>query len=470
MSDSENEADVKVKRRKQDSCGLGNNVGSFINHADEDQIKSDGEVAWALQQAFDQDGDDNVEIKDEASVINALEKKVITDGKDSVYMVVRRNAPLERNLKLWQRAADKVSPEHVLRVKYLGEDGIDTGALAKEFLTDTISNIGQKFFPNGSPMHSTNDIHNGNYRACGELVAVSLAQGGPPPRFLEEKVYKTLVTDGDIDFTSSNLDEHLTPSDIELIDQIKSDVSKHQDTIIDHGYTGIINEANSKSIMASIVVSLLSKRIICLKEFGRGMNLYGLTDIIRNYPQVTRSLFVRGQDNEVDADYLVSLLKAELSEEGSNRRVVEEAMMDYFQDFLMGTEDERVTGYTEALVWASNKCGNNNESDGSVDDEGDEGSCVSMRDGFITPDITPAGVLGWLTGAKHREISSADLSIMVKFDHDCLTRNPKHSLCFPVVGACGRTIIFPVMHMNTQESFKEVFLLGFSKSQAFGMR
>ena len=114
-----------------------------------------------------------------------------------------------------------MSPYHILRVKFIDEDGIDTGALAKEFLTETIPDINGTFFPDGSPIHSTNDIHSGNFRACGELAAVSLAQGGPPPCFLDDKVYKTLVTNEDIDFTNPSL---VASKENEMIDQIKDDV------------------------------------------------------------------------------------------------------------------------------------------------------------------------------------------------------------------------------------------------------
>ena len=60
----------------------------------------------------------------------ALEEKVIgtDDGTDSLYIVVQIKAQLERKLNLWKRATNKVTPEHTLRVKFIGEDGIDTGA------------------------------------------------------------------------------------------------------------------------------------------------------------------------------------------------------------------------------------------------------------------------------------------------------------------------------------------------------
>jgi hypothetical protein len=108
------------------------------------------------------------------------------------------------------------------------------------------------------------------------LVAVSLAQGGPPPCFLNDKVYKTLVTDEDIDFTNPKLIDQLTEKEKEILDQMKSDVLKFQDTIIEHGYTGQISQANVDSIISSVVVSIISKRMLCLNEFRRGLNLYGL--------------------------------------------------------------------------------------------------------------------------------------------------------------------------------------------------
>ena len=60
-----------------------------------------------------------------------------------------------------------------------------------------------------------------------------------------------------------------------MIDQIKDDVLTFQDTN-DHGFTGQISQANVDSIISSIVVSIVSKRMLCLNEFRRGLNLYGL--------------------------------------------------------------------------------------------------------------------------------------------------------------------------------------------------
>lgn len=55
---------------------------------------------------------------------------------------------------LWQCESNRTSPESRVRVKYLGEDGIDSGALAREFFSDTIAQIGMTLFPGGTPVDS----------------------------------------------------------------------------------------------------------------------------------------------------------------------------------------------------------------------------------------------------------------------------------------------------------------------------
>lgn len=94
--------------------------------------------------------------------------------------------PLARILNLWGYEAKRQGGHHEIRVKFLGEDGIDSEALTKEFFTEVIPAIGITLFSNGSPIDSTYHIQHGNLRAVGEIVANSLAQGGLPPCSLDE--------------------------------------------------------------------------------------------------------------------------------------------------------------------------------------------------------------------------------------------------------------------------------------------
>ena len=68
------------------------------------------------------------------------------------------------------------SAQTAVRVHFSGEEGIDSGAVAKEFLTSTLPNIGSVMFPGGKPFESTVHVqNNGIFKACGQVVASSLA-------------------------------------------------------------------------------------------------------------------------------------------------------------------------------------------------------------------------------------------------------------------------------------------------------
>ena len=114
-------------------------------------------------------------LNDTGSVVKAVQERVNSSQK--LFLVVRRGAPFFRLLTLWQREVNRSSAEYALRVCYHGEEGFDSGALGKVFLTQMIQGIGSTMFPEGGPMNSTYHIQNGNFRACGQIAAVSLAQG-----------------------------------------------------------------------------------------------------------------------------------------------------------------------------------------------------------------------------------------------------------------------------------------------------
>lgn len=257
------------------------------------------------------------------------------DESDQFFLVVRRGSSFQRQLKIWQRESKKSSPAKLLRVHFAGEDGIDSGAMAKEFLGNAVREMGKVFFPVGVPIDSMLHVHNGFFLACGQIVAVSLVQGGPPPCFLTECAFQMLVSP-DIDVNDLKEDIHLTPSEKSLLESIRENPVTHQDTILEHGYTGIVDLEHVNDITGTVMVSLISRRSLFLKEFGKGLELYGLESLVKGNADLCKPLFVKhSYANIVDANYIVSVLKPEYSQEGSSRREIEEAVIDNFQDLLM---------------------------------------------------------------------------------------------------------------------------------------
>lgn len=203
-----------------------------------------------------------------------------------------------------------------------------------------------------------------------------------------------------------------------------------------------------------------------MKEFLGGMTAYGLADLIKNHPEACKPLFVNGDFKsslEPDANYLLSILNPIYSEEGSSRKKVEDIIIDFFQDTLLSFEDGRVSGYTSALAW--NYADQLDEV--SKDQPMLENESLPPAENFESPDLSVPGILQWLTGQRHKPIGREKFGISVLFDHDCMQRNPHHTVCFPRVGACVKEITFPTSHMQTETEFHKLFLLAYCKGQAF---
>ena len=88
-----------------------------------------------------------VHFTDSCSVVTTLAEMVDENGR--LFIVVRRGSPLNRVLSIWNREVKKniASTHPVVRVHFGGEEGFDSGAMAKEFFTLTLPNIGSVIFP-----------------------------------------------------------------------------------------------------------------------------------------------------------------------------------------------------------------------------------------------------------------------------------------------------------------------------------
>ncbi|KAK5935024.1 hypothetical protein CgunFtcFv8_020422 [Champsocephalus gunnari] len=104
--------------------------------------------------------------------------------------------------------------------------------------------------------------------------------------------------------------------------------------------------------------------------------------------------------------FVMASIIPQLSDKGTTRHQVELEMMNFIQDFLYEAEDH-----------------------GHVDKDG------------LHP-ITPATFLQWITGQGHVPLLG------------------HHSVCYPVVTACAKTITLPVRHMRPFDILTEAFQLG----------
>lgn len=82
--------------------------------------------------------------------------------------------------------------------------------------------------------------------------------------------------------------------------------------------------------------------------------------------------------------------------------------MDHLQDFLISLEGEQnITGYASPVAW-------NYE-----DQKGSDQFPSQPMEEFVTPELTPSGIMAWLTGQKYQPLNGNELVITASFDHDC---------------------------------------------------
>ena len=103
-------------------------------------------------------------------------------------------------------------------------------------------------------------------------------------------------------------DNDITPEEKDNLDNIVSDLINNCSTIIDHGYTGKIDQEHISDIRRSVIVSLVTKRQLYLSEFMKGLEMYGLAEMVKQHPEEFKQYFVIGQTQPVDANFVFSLM------------------------------------------------------------------------------------------------------------------------------------------------------------------
>ncbi|XP_049450807.1 uncharacterized protein LOC125900079 [Epinephelus fuscoguttatus] len=215
--------------------------------------------------------------KSTEDVLCFIEQQVDTSTEFKL-CVDRENLP-DRGILQWKRKK-AASPASALKVVYIGEAGIDTGALRKEFLTDMVSGIEKRFFEGAgnqgkNPKYSLTDVDNENFRTVGEIMAVSLAQGGPPPAFLREWCYNFLCT-GEVDLNSLSQEDVTDLESCLLISRVENSADAESlmllaDEIVSCGYTRQIKLDSKENIIRKFsknnILNIFHAKMLTLQQF-----------------------------------------------------------------------------------------------------------------------------------------------------------------------------------------------------------
>ncbi|KAL3976531.1 DDB1- and CUL4-associated factor 1 [Sarotherodon galilaeus] len=230
-------------------------------------------------------------------------------------------------------------------------------------------------------------------------------------------------------------DAHYTSVISQVHSATEDEMTALTDEILSCGYHGPVNVEKKEEILRAVVLHATLRLVPLLSQLRDGLNLYGLTNLLKQYPNICRSLFVPGVEVKADADFVFATCHPEFSEKGSNKEQVEMRIMNHLQDFLQELESR---------------------------EEPEAGDHPVI--------LSPSSFLQWLTGQGHIPVlpdEKINFKVSVQFDHSCHIQYGAHEVCYPTVTACSNTVKLPVQHMQTYEEFKYVMTNAFHHGQAF---
>ncbi|XP_056134825.1 uncharacterized protein LOC130111618 [Lampris incognitus] len=388
---------------------------------------------------------------DISALIKTLNRRVDTSTTFSI--CVTREDIVERGLKQWRRQK-RSSPINPLMVTFIGEAGIDNGALKNEFLTEMVAGVERCFFEGGTtgktPKYSITDVDSRNFKTIGEIFAVSIVQGGPPPNFFMPWCYNFIST-GELDYETVTEGNVADPKLKELIRTIRAadgtSVLECTERIVACGYTGPVSIQRKEQIVRAVVLHATVRLLPILQQLCSGLKIYNLLSMVWAEKDMCRQLFVQHPCRKVDADFLVRSLSPFFSEKGTVKRQRESQIVNHLQDFIQDLEDKGADGKMEDRNLTEERL---------PEDPGRENLHIDV-----------GKFCQWLTGQSHVPLSHADredFKIVIEFDHDCKVRYGTHRTCYPVVNACSRSVTLPVVHLGTSTELRDVI----SKAIVYG--
>ncbi|XP_049459420.1 uncharacterized protein LOC125905490 isoform X2 [Epinephelus fuscoguttatus] len=188
-----------------------------------------------------------------------------------------------------------------------------------------------------NPVYCLNSLDSNYFRSAGEVMAASLAQGGPCPNFMREWCFKYLCS-GDSD---SILVSASDVTDLELsllIERINSatndNISDLVDDIVTCGYTGLVSIEKRDSMIRTVILHSTMRVLPMLDQLRKGLQLYDLPKVMKSHQDLCQKLFIPGEDDEADAAFLLESSCPVYSEIGSAKHQKELNIMSLLQDFL----------------------------------------------------------------------------------------------------------------------------------------
>eukprot|EP00794_Sanderia_malayensis_P012554 gene12554-13841_t len=403
--------------------------------------------------------ENKIDIHETLSDQHKKDTKVDNNGEESFMPVhVRRGYILEDGLsELQEMDDDEWCPS--FKVHFVGESGVDTGRLSKEFLSLFYASLAESSLVTGKPQHLTLSqnkslLLKGSYDALGKALSLALLGGFQVPNFFSKSLVNFVIQEDKMEDCESlilelpdsmailkdKLLEILKCSEIKVLKNLTSSLNLPELSEVGYNKTGI-KLSDKEDVISAVVKHIqVGSRAKEVQSFLKGLSKHGVLDVLRKYPAEAYQLF---NTAKLDLQTVIDFFQPEWSVEGCNKRQKEDSIYYYWIKFLK--ECSRRT-----LQRCATKVGDLNSSEG-----------VQTKDPTAST-LNLEGVMQFITGSRHKPLSPCG---SITFDHNSADQR-KHVFA----NTCAMQLVIPVneVYSGSYKSFIQEFTNDIFDAPDFG--
>ncbi|XP_028394535.1 uncharacterized protein LOC114518737 [Dendronephthya gigantea] len=314
-----------------------------------------------------------------------------------------------------------------IRVVFLGEPAVDDGGPKREFFSELLEYIEVKLFADGKPINSIIGLQNEDFKLAGEVMVMSILQGGPAPAFLHRAIFNVMTNQ---QLSIEDIPESIYKRAANQIMEAKCDEELHNVLVSDDvltvlgniGYTGVPHRETLKSITGILQSICIKSQFIStmpeLMQLEQGLSSCGILESVKKCPELWKFAFVRGSSNLKSPDEFLDELEVKYSQ-SQLQKDKEIDVFKYFCEFIQSLE---------------------------FDEE-----------------ISIAGLLKWMSGTKTTPVLGFSKKKTLVFVHGC----KEGCRCRPTVSTCDLLLMVPV-HITNEEDMKIMMTSALKESCGFG--
>ena len=346
-----------------------------------------------------------------------------------------------------------------MKVTFIGESGVDTGGLSREFFSLFYEAISNSSYMSGSSPHMSFShdqvaLKSGKFENFGKLISLALLNGHQAPQFLSSSVVNHILG------WDQQIDPKILIRELAVhLDELKTKLVKINDSQDEATFQSLVAVSelperfdigfNKMCLSLSDKLPLINavsrhyQVSQCLEEIQslmKGMGLYGVLDILRKDPAQSSQLFQLPKLKVADFE---SFFLPVFAESGSNEKAKEDEIYLFWVRFLKDCGRERIKASVVTL------------------DSVSEGAMTASKD--VT--LRLQDIMKFCTGSTHMPSSGAKGQII--FSHE---RENHGVLRHITANTCAMQVTVPVndLYSGAYSTFKENLRDDILNSPGFG--